>query len=242
MAFKMKGNPMQRNYGIGNPLPQKKDNNEGTVELRDDDQGTYRNEKNQTQEYIYNKRVDAVDAADKKRKEYQTNLDKFEKQEGGLTKEQIQASNLKKKTYNDLYNAAWDNYTHSTDSITNVNTTIDYNKKKRADESGLFHRVGDPRHDAAHDGNHPTANTFIDDDHNTQEQVDAKKKRDAEKSKDGSSNKMKGKKKIATSPYHQGYLKKKEKGSKMPGDLDKDGKMSRYESKRQKAIEKNMKK
>jgi hypothetical protein len=28
----------------------------------------------------------------------------------------------------------------------------------------------------------------------------------------------------------------------MPGDLDKDGKMSRYESKRQKAIEKNMKK
>jgi hypothetical protein len=239
MAFKMKGNPMQRNYGIGNPLPQRKDMN---VETRDDDQGTYRNKKNQTQQDIINKRTEAVDAADKKRTEYKTNLDAFEKQEGGLTKEQIEASNLKKKNYNDLYNAAWDNLTHSADSITNVNTTIDYNRKKRADESGLFHRTGQYMHDSAHDGNHPTANTFIDDDHNTQEQVDAKKKRDAEKSKDDSSNKMKGKKKIATSPYHQGYLKKKEKGSKTPGDLDKDGKMSRYESKRQKAIEKNMKK
>ena len=49
--------------------------------------------------------------------------------------------------------------------------------KRKAKESTIpvKHRIGKEAHDSAHDGTHPTANTFINDQHDTQEQLDRKK-------------------------------------------------------------------
>ena len=178
MAFKMKGSPMHRNFGVGDsPTKQKK----VEYKTRTDDRGTYLNEKGQTQQDIMDKRSKNLSEAEKTLTNYQNDLDAFSNQEGGLTEDQIKSSDAKKKIMSDNINLQFDNLTHSADSIANVNTRIDFETKKRAEESGLFHRTGQYMHDSAHDGNHPTANTFIDDDHNTQENIDRKKKREKEK-------------------------------------------------------------
>jgi hypothetical protein len=134
MAFKMKGSPMHRNFGIGSP---NKQTEEKVTVYEDRD-----NEKGQSQSDIVNKRNKDI-------KNYEDAVGEYKNEEGKLdiTKEQYEAYKKKRQ-------ALIDAQTHSTDSINTVNKNINLeiesdNKKKKEDakkknkkanDSGLFMR------------------------------------------------------------------------------------------------------
>ena len=128
MAFKQKGSPMQRNFGIGSPMKQK------TIELREGDE--YLNKEGKSQEDIYNKRT----------KNLKTQEGRMNKMEGiikanqnnkNLTQKKANEINEKAKSVQLDYDKAFNAYTTSMDSIQNVNKNIDALKIKKSDEIDL---------------------------------------------------------------------------------------------------------
>tara|TARA_B100000287_G_scaffold324727_1_gene308817 strand:+ start:333 stop:725 length:393 start_codon:yes stop_codon:yes gene_type:complete len=128
MAFKQKGSPMQRNFGIGSPMKQK------TIELREGDE--YLNKEGKSQEDIYNKRT----------KNLKTQEGRMNKMEGiikanqnnkNLTQKKANEINEKAKSIQIDYDKAFNAYTTSMDSIQNVNKNIDALKIKKSDEIDL---------------------------------------------------------------------------------------------------------
>ena len=135
MAFKMKGNPMQRNFGIGSPAKQKENKGTEVYEGRD-------NEKGQSQRDVLEKRSKDITNYDDAVSEYKNEEGKLD-----ITEKQYEAYKKKRK-------ALIDAQTTSTDSINTVNKNMNLkieadnkkrkkeaeNKRKKADDSGLFMR------------------------------------------------------------------------------------------------------
>lgn len=121
--------------GIFNKPADEKSPNKQT-EVREGEE--YKNKEGKTQKEILEMRNENIKTADEKGKTYKKKVDDFSKKEGGLTESQAEAANKKIADLNKNLKNMMDLYTHSSDSITNVNRNIDINKKKREDDSGLF--------------------------------------------------------------------------------------------------------
>lgn len=116
------------------PAKQKKD--EKTVEYREGDE--FKNEKGQSQKDILDKRAKNVKESSDKAKNYKGKVDAYAKDAGGLTQEEADKANKRLKELNENIKRMNEMYTHSADSISNVNRQYDINRKKKSDDSGLF--------------------------------------------------------------------------------------------------------
>ena len=128
MAFKQKGSPMQRNFGIGSPMKQKK------VELREGDE--YLNPEGKSQKDIYDMRTKNVETQEGRLKKM-NNIIEANKDNKNLTQEKVNEINKKSESIKLDYDNAYKALTTSMDSITNVNKNIDALKIKKSDEIDL---------------------------------------------------------------------------------------------------------
>ena len=128
MAFKQKGSPMQRNFGIGSPMKQT------TYELREGEE--YLNKEGKSQKDIADMRTKNVKTQEGRMKKMKTIIEANQNNKN-LTQKKANEINEKAKSIKLDYDKAFEAYTTSMDSIQNVNKNIDALKIKKSDEIDL---------------------------------------------------------------------------------------------------------